>query len=93
MPRIRFVSLTRTCVSIQGPFEELLASLRVSATENTTISPKALKDKVLLPVHELQIPNILANFPDADILPEEFGVVAPAQASIRFVRCLFRHSN
>lgn len=93
MPRIRFVSLPRTCLSIEGPFEELVAPLRESAARNAANFPDVPKNQVLFPVHELQIPSIRFNFPDVHILPEEFAVIAPAQASIRLVHYAVKCSN
>lgn len=84
-PRVRFLSIPRSRLSIQGNFEELLGPLFKSAATNAAKPLSASKGQMLFPVHELQIPNILANFPDARILPEEFSVLAPAQASIRYV--------
>ena len=38
-----------------------------------------------MPVYDLQIANIIQNFPDAEVLDEDFFVDALGQASIRYV--------
>jgi hypothetical protein len=84
-PRVRFLSIPRHKLSIQGDFEQLLGPLRESAEMNASKPLNVPEEQVVFPVHELQIPNIIANFPDAGILPEEYSVLTPAQASIRLV--------
>jgi siderophore synthetase component len=84
-PRVRFVSIPRTCLSIQGHFEELLAPLLKYAAKNAAKPLKVPQDRMLFPVHELQIPNIIAKFPHVSTMPLEFSVLAPAQASIRLL--------
>jgi hypothetical protein len=84
-PHVRFVSIPRECLLFQGDFEKLLAPLRDSAANNAGKPLEVPADHALFPVHELQLPNIVAKFPDAIVIPEEFSVLAPAQSSIRFV--------
>jgi hypothetical protein len=51
-------------------------------------SGKAFPDdrfSVLMPVHELQIPNIASKFHDVKILDSDISVKAYAQSSIRYV--------
>lgn len=85
-PRIRFASVPRHKLLVQGQFEQLLGPLRQSAEVNAAKSLIVPREHVIFPVHELQIPNIVINFPDANILPEEYSVLAPAQASVRSVQ-------
>lgn len=85
-PHIHFVSIPRDNLSIEGDFEDLIAPLRDSAAKNAGKPLEAPRDdSVLLPVHELQIPNIITKFKDAAVLPEEYRVLTPAQASIRYI--------
>lgn len=87
-PRIRFVSIPKNSLSIQGSFEELLGPLCDSAMQNAGSLFDLPADRVLFPIHELQIPNIRTKFCDAVILPEEFSVLASALANIRFANNL-----
>lgn len=84
-PRIRFVIVPRSSVDIQGPFEREIRSL---VTKVVAMSGRALPDdpsSVWMPVHELQIPNILSKFHDVEILDSDISVKAYAQSSIRTV--------
>ncbi|KAF8506286.1 IucC family-domain-containing protein [Hysterangium stoloniferum] len=82
-PHVRFVSIPRSSLLIQGDFEELLAPLQDSAAKNAGKPLEIPANHMLFPVHELQIPNIVSKFPDAVVISDEFSVLAPAQASIR----------
>jgi len=83
LPHVRFVSIPRDNLHIQGNIDELLKTLRDSAAMNAGKPLEAAPDHVVLPVHELQIPNIIEKFEDAIVLPEEYRVLTPALASIR----------
>ena len=83
-PRTRFVSIPRASLDIQGDFETLLAPLCREAARNALKPLVAPANHILFPVHELQIANIVDKFPDVDVLPEEYSVLTPAQAGIRF---------
>jgi hypothetical protein len=84
-PHIRFVSVPRSSLDIRGPFE---CEMRGLAAKAAARSGKALPDdssSVLMPVHELQIPNIASRFHDVKILDSDIIVKAYAQSSIRYV--------
>lgn len=84
-PRVRFASIPRQSLVIDGGFERLLAPL-VSAAVKDAGKPLPVEERadcLLFPVHELQVANITSLFPDAVVLPAEFSVFTPAQASIR----------
>ena len=85
-PRIRFVAVPRSKLDIRGPFEY---EMRCLATAAAARSGKVLPDDlsfILMPVHELQIPNIANMFRDVKILDSDISVEALAQSSIRYVR-------
>jgi hypothetical protein len=85
-PRIRFVRVPRSSLDIIGSFEHDIHSLVETATE---LSGGTLSDdpsSVLVPVHELQIPNIASKFDDVEILHPEISVQALAQSSVRCAR-------
>jgi len=84
-PQIRFVCVPRSRIDIQGPFEREMRSL---AEKVAAKSGKALPDNlhsVLMPVHELQIPNIASKFQDVKILDSDISVKGFAQSSIRYI--------
>ena len=85
-PRIRFVSVPRPSLDVQGPFED---KMRCLATAAAARSGKALPDdlsSILVPVHELQLPNVAKMFCDVKILDSDISVEALAQSSIRYVK-------
>lgn len=89
-PQIRFVSVPRSSLDIQGPFERDMRSLAETAAAR---SGRSLPDdcaSVLIPVHELQIPNIASKFHDVKILDSDISVKSFAQSSIRYV---MRHAS
>lgn len=88
-PRVRFVSIPRSSLLIEGSFEVLLGPLYDCAARIAGRPLEVPEDCVVLPVHELQLANIRTKFDDAVILPEEFNVLTPAQANIRFAKDLF----
>jgi hypothetical protein len=84
-PRIRFVSVPRSSLDIQGPFEHEMRSLAaIAAARSGKALPNDLSS-VLMPVHELQIPNVANKFHDLKILDSDISVKALAQSSIRYV--------
>src|SRR5256885_16793128 len=80
-PLIRFVSVSIDKVSICGPIQEFLNQLY------DIMNPKPVvpTNKILIPVHELQIPNILEKFPYIDVLDSSYSIQAISQASLRTV--------
>ncbi|KIJ27921.1 hypothetical protein M422DRAFT_37525 [Sphaerobolus stellatus SS14] len=82
-PHLRFVTIPRDNLLIQGNFEDSIGPLRDSAAKHAGKPLEVSSDLVLLPIHELQISNIVEKFIGAIVLPEEYRVLAPAQASIR----------
>lgn len=83
-PVIRFVHVPRASLDILGPFERELSVLAEQAATRAGKTLPVDEGKVIMPVHELQIPSIVAKFQNVDILDPEINVRALAQSSIRF---------
>lgn len=84
-PLIRLVAVPRASLNIQGAWNDLIAPVYVAASENADKPIHVPEDHTLVPVHALQIPNILEKFTDATVLPEEYHVDALAQQSLRYI--------
>ncbi|GJJ10653.1 hypothetical protein Clacol_004880 [Clathrus columnatus] len=84
-PHVRMVVVPRHRLNIQGPWDDYITPF-IKKVRNIGENPLAiLPTEVLVPVHELQIMNILEKFPEARVLPEEYSFVAFAQQSLRSV--------
>jgi hypothetical protein len=84
-PRIRFVRVPRTSLDLLGPFESTMRALAEEAAEKSGRHLPDDPSSVLMPVHELQVPNIASKFHDVEILHPDISLQAFAQSSIRFV--------
>lgn len=80
---IRFIAFPRSHLLLRGPFEAILAPLTTSLLSASKISLHP--NMILIPVHPLQLPNIIYHFPFAVILPPSFSVGAQSLASLRSV--------
>jgi siderophore synthetase component len=78
-PLIRFVEVPLDKVVIRGSFKETIERI----TKLMASSPPSSDNTVLMPVHEMQIPNIESKFPFVNILPEKYSIRAKGQASLR----------
>ncbi|THH15695.1 hypothetical protein EW146_g4821 [Bondarzewia mesenterica] len=83
-PRIRFAVVPRERVDILGRFEEEIRALAQVAAERSGITMPD-DGRVIMPVYDLQIPNLEAKFDGIQILDEAFSLEALGQASIRTV--------
>ncbi|KAG5721095.1 hypothetical protein E4T56_gene7532, partial [Termitomyces sp. T112] len=84
-PRIRFVRVPRARIRVLGPFEASIRELAKSTAERCGRTISDDPDSFVMPVHELQIPNIVAKFPDIAVLHADISLQAYAQSSIRTV--------
>ncbi|KAL1923762.1 uncharacterized protein VTP21DRAFT_8742 [Calcarisporiella thermophila] len=75
-PTLRFCVVPRDEVIVCGEFEKTLAPLLIDAIYDR-------ENEVAVPVHEVQLPNVLSRFPNARLL--DVAVPATAQSSIRTV--------
>ncbi|KAF9000709.1 IucC family-domain-containing protein [Cyathus striatus] len=82
-PQIRFIRVPRSSLDIIGPFEDLLRPLIEKAVSDSKHTFKWDKSTVIMPVHEVQVDNIIKQFKDVMPLPSEISVLALAQSSIR----------
>lgn len=85
-PLIRFIAVPRASLYIQGAWDELISPVCAVAAQNAGKPINILEDHTLVPIHALQIPNILAKLPDASVLTEEYHVDALAQQSLRYIQ-------
>ncbi|KAG6813605.1 hypothetical protein H0H92_009222 [Tricholoma furcatifolium] len=84
-PQIRFVRVPRAKINMYGSFEVYIQRLVAIASQRCG---KTIHDDphfVVMPVHELQVPNIVSKFSDAEVLDTEINLLALAQSSIRTV--------
>ncbi|KAF7722628.1 hypothetical protein EC973_002900 [Apophysomyces ossiformis] len=89
-PKLRAVAIPTTSINLRGDFEELSrplidAMLNASDKEGSQTMRSKYPNHVFVPVHELQVPNVEAKFPDAVVLPAEYNVTVEALTSIRSV--------
>ncbi|KAJ4479333.1 IucC family-domain-containing protein [Lentinula aciculospora] len=85
-PKIYFVMVPRTSLSILGQFEFLAKQLASSAAQNAGIElPSGYGSMIIMPVHEIQLDAVLAKFPDTQALDLRIHAVASAQSSTRTV--------
>ncbi|KAF8972125.1 IucC family-domain-containing protein [Flammula alnicola] len=84
-PRIRFVRVPRSQLDILGRFEEISKDLTTKAFQQAGETPPGDAGFIYMPVHELQIGNILSKFQNIEILDSKFYLAALAQSSIRTV--------
>ncbi|KAF8531371.1 IucC family-domain-containing protein [Gautieria morchelliformis] len=84
-PLIRLVAVPRASLYIQGAWDDLIAPFCEAAARNAARPIAIPEDHTLIPVHALQIPNILEKFPDTILLSKEYHVEALAQQSLRSV--------
>ena len=82
-PLIRFVRVPRSSVLLFGYMEDISLSLAQKAADYSGRRLPPTNASVFLPVHELQVDNILAKFPDVEVL-EDICIPGLAQSSIRF---------
>ncbi|KAF7727683.1 hypothetical protein EC973_007238 [Apophysomyces ossiformis] len=85
-PKIRPVAIPKSSMNLRGDFEELSRPLIDAMLKNESKTLRAkYPDHVFMPIHELQIPNVEAKFPDAVVLPPQYNVTVEALTSIRSV--------
>lgn len=82
-PKICFVSVPRSSLSILGAFESTIKQLASSVAHSLRLTLPDDESIVIMPVHEVQIDAILAKFPDAHALDPRISVIASAQCSTR----------
>lgn len=87
-PLIRFVRVPRSSVLLNGYMEDISLSLAQKAADYSGRCLPPTNASVFLPVHELQVDNILAKFPDVEVL-QDICIPGLAQSSIRTV--IVRH--
>ncbi|KAI0031192.1 IucC family-domain-containing protein [Vararia minispora EC-137] len=82
-PKIRLIAIPRGNLRITGDFESLVAPIIACAVKNAGQKLHSFADRVIIPIHELQVYHILDKFPDAQVLPAQYAVLARAQLSTR----------
>jgi siderophore synthetase component len=83
-PTIRVVAVPRSSMKLRGDFESLLQPLLKAMFHNSLDIPDT-SEYVLVPVHELQLPNINHFFGDIIVLPSNISTAAEALTSLRSI--------
>ena len=86
--KIRLAAIPRESMILNGDFEahtRHLVDAILESNGNAKDLREKYKDRVFMPVHQLQVPNIREKVKDAIILPEENSVLAYGLSSIRTV--------
>ncbi|KAH7876973.1 IucC family-domain-containing protein [Lentinula edodes] len=84
-PKICFVRVPRSSLSILGQFESIIKKLASTVAQNAGLELPSDESTVIMPVHEIQLDTILAKFSDAQALDPRIHVIASAQSSTRTV--------
>lgn len=82
-PRIQFVKIRKDDVIVAGDFESVMEGLINKAILRANAQPPLVDGYLFMPIHELQIENVKAKFPNVEILDPEICLLASAQSSIR----------
>lgn len=83
-PLIRFVKVPQSSVLLLGSMKDIGLSLAQKAADHAGRRLPQTHASVFLPVHELQIQNIVTKFPDVEVLHEDICIPGLAQCSLRF---------
>ncbi|CAI2165170.1 487_t:CDS:2 [Funneliformis geosporum] len=81
-PLIRFVEVPLDKMVIRGSYIKTIEKI-LKLTSSSPPTPS--ENTIIMPVHELQIPNIISRFPFVKILPGKYFIKAKSQASLRTV--------
>ncbi|KDR79022.1 hypothetical protein GALMADRAFT_137986 [Galerina marginata CBS 339.88] len=84
-PFIRFVRVSRRQVDLLGQFERVSKNLANKAANRAGRTLLHGDDYIYMPVHELQIPNVVSKFQNVEVLDPAISLPALAQSSIRTV--------
>ncbi|KAJ7086118.1 IucC family-domain-containing protein [Mycena belliarum] len=83
-PKIHFVRVPSDNLDTQGAFKTMMRGLVTKAAFSSgTQDPEEIPGTTFMPVHEMQLPTVLAKFKDVEVL--EPTVDALAQSAIRTV--------
>ncbi|KAJ7911504.1 IucC family-domain-containing protein [Mycena leptocephala] len=83
-PKIRFVRVPSENIDTRGPFDSIMRELVTKAAlASGTENPEDVPGTIFMPVHEMQLPTILAKFKNVQVL--EPAIDALGQSSIRTV--------
>ncbi|KAJ7164011.1 IucC family-domain-containing protein [Mycena crocata] len=83
-PKIRFVRLPSASLDTRGPFDSMMRGLVTKAALSSgTANPEDIPGTIFMPVHEMQLPTVIAKFKDIEVL--EPTIDALGQSSIRTV--------
>lgn len=82
-PQIRLAVVPAQDLHTTGDFVSLVAPLLDYAIKKAGWKPDISADRIVVPIHELQVHQILDKFPSVQVLPLEFALPEQAQQSIR----------
>ncbi|KAF7375205.1 C2 domain-containing protein [Mycena sanguinolenta] len=82
LPQIRFVRVPSESLDIRGPFDSIMRDFvnKASLASGTEI-PVDVPGTTFMPVHEMQLPTVVAKFKNVQVLEPSIGVLG--QSSIR----------
>ena len=80
-PRLRIARVPKKDLKVYGDFEHYIAQI----TSAIGLTLPSTPEFVYVPVHELQVTNVISRFSDVEILGEDISIDALAQSSIRCV--------
>ncbi|CAO3639591.1 unnamed protein product [Cunninghamella blakesleeana] len=89
-PKVRLLAIPKENVQLRGDFEDISKKLVDIMLKNGNQDVEKIRNEewanhILMPVHELQLPNTKALFPKAHIFPEAIHVTVDSLTSIRSV--------
>ncbi|KAI8140145.1 IucC family-domain-containing protein [Fennellomyces sp. T-0311] len=84
-PKIRLVAIPVNSILIRGDFETLVAPLVDVILSKTGEQRYKYAGHVLMPIHEMQVPNVEERFKNAIVLPPVNHVIGCSLASLRTV--------
>ncbi|KAF8207121.1 IucC family-domain-containing protein [Mycena galopus ATCC 62051] len=81
-PNIHFVRVPNDSLDTRGPFDSIMRDfITKAALASGTDNPEDVPGTTFMPVHEMQLPTVIAKFKDVELLEPTIGVLG--QSSIR----------
>ena len=77
--------VSSSMLDVVGPFEREIRPITELATRASGMPLPQRDGCIIVPVYDLQIPNLQDKFPNVEILDKKFSVPSLSQASIRCV--------
>lgn len=82
-PKMHFVRVPSESLDTRGPFDSIMRDLVAKAAlASGTETPADVPGTIFMPVHEMQLPTVLAKFKDIEVVEPTIGALG--QSSIRY---------